>query len=504
MKMTLRSAVRLRGLAPRRCVLVAAVVCPGVLAGAGVAPAYAGVGAAGLARPQADPAAAAARATGAGHITIYHSRHIHLSTSPESFNGITGGPRGALWFTNPGNNTIGKITTLGKVRDYAGKGIGNPWVITAGPDGALWVGNWTTRSISRITTTGKVTTFAGTAITPNGIAASSRYLWYTNWAAPSSIRRITTRGTASSFTAAGVVYPQSITHGPDGAMWFTDGGVSGADYSIGRITNSGTFTFYPLASYPGEIAAGSDGALWFTYPSNNAVGRITTKGVLTSFTSPRISDPLQIAAGPDGALWFTETNAIGRITTKGRVTRYAVPGMGSGSDIAAGPDGAMWFTDAATNTIGRITTSVTPWIYGKTPASGTPGTRVTITGRNLAHATRVAFHGAPATIVSDTATSVVVIVPTGATTGRIAVTTRAGTATKNGWFVVRRDVIARVRPAVKCRPDRSRDRDKQRRRLSLPIFEIHILRSERRRRRLVGYDETAEVEGLGDGGPVDC
>ena len=84
------------------------------------------IAAAGLARPQADPAAAAARATGAGNITIYHSRHIHLSTSPESFNGITGGPRGALWFTNPGNNTIGKITTLGKVRDYAGKGIGKP------------------------------------------------------------------------------------------------------------------------------------------------------------------------------------------------------------------------------------------------------------------------------------------------------------------------------------------------------------------------------------------
>lgn len=398
--------------------------------------AFAATGAVGLAGAHAD-SAAAARATGAGHITIYSSPKIRLSTSPESFNGITGGPDGALWFTNPGNNTIGRITTLGQVRDYAGKGIGNPWVITAGPDRALWVGNWDTDSISRITTTGRVTTFAGTAVTPNGIAASSRYLWYTNWAAPSSIRRITTRGTATSFTAAGVVYPQSITHGPDGAMWFTDGGVPGADYSIGRITNSGAFTFYPITRYPGEIAVGSDGALWFTYPTSNAIGRITTKGVLASFTGSSISDPVQIAAGPDGALWFTETNAIGRITTKGQVTSYAVPGMGSGSDIAAGPDGAMWFTDAATNTIGRITTSVTPWIFRKTPARGAPGTRVTIIGRNLSHATRVSFHGAPARIVSDTATRVVVIVPPGATTGRITVTTCAGTAAKNGWFVVR-------------------------------------------------------------------
>ena len=394
------------------------------------------LGAAGLAGAQAGPVAAAP-AEGAGIITIYHSPNIHLSTSPESANAITAGPDGALWFTNPGNNTIGRITTYGQVTDYAGKGIGNTWVITAGPDGALWAGNWDTNSISRITTAGKVTTFPGTAITPNGIASGLGFVWYTNWAAPSSIRRITTRGTSTSFTAPDVVYPQDITLGPDRAMWFTDGGIPHTDYSIGRITQSGHFTFYPLAHYPGAIAAGSDGALWFTYPDNNAIGRITTKGALTSFTSPSISGPGHIAAGPDGALWFIETNAIGRITTKGQVSRYAVRDLPSnGSTIAAGPDGAMWFTDAASNTIGRIATSVTPWIYGKTPARGQPGTLVTITGLNLSPATQVSFHGAPATIVSDTATYVVAIVPPGATTGRITVTTPAGRAVVNGWFRV--------------------------------------------------------------------
>jgi virginiamycin B lyase len=394
--------------------------------------------AAGLAWTQADPAAAAP-ADGAGIITIYHSPAIHLSTSPESDNGITGGPDGAVWFTNPGNNTIGRINVVGRVRDFAGKGIGNTWVITTGPDGALWAGNWDTHSISRITTRGVVTTFPGTANTPTGIAASSRYLWYTNWAAPATIRRISTAGTSTSFTADGVVYPQSITEGSDGAMWFTDGGVPGADYSIGRITQSGHFTFYSLANYPGSIAAGPDGALWFTYPANNAIGRITTKGVLTSFTAPGLMNPGQVAAGPDGALWFTESNAIGRITTNGHVTSYPVAGLGTGTgqdDIAAGPDGAMWFTNPATNTIGRITTSVTPEIYGKNPSRGGPGTQVTITGRNLAHATQVSFHGVPATIVSDAATYVVAIVPPGAKTGRITVTTPAGTAAKNGWFVV--------------------------------------------------------------------
>ena len=40
------------------------------------------------------------------------------------------------------------------------------------------------------------------------------------------------------------------------------------------------------------------------------------------------------------------------------------------------------------------------------------------------------------TIVSDTATYIVAIVLPGATTGRINVTTPAGMAAKNGWFVV--------------------------------------------------------------------
>ncbi|MFZ0667590.1 MAG: hypothetical protein WAM97_17710, partial [Acidimicrobiales bacterium] len=42
------------------------------------------------------------------------------------------------------------------------------------------------------------------------------------------------------------------------------------------------------------------------------------------FTSSKIKEPLAIASGPDGALWFTNVkkNTIGRITTAGVVTDY--------------------------------------------------------------------------------------------------------------------------------------------------------------------------------------
>jgi hypothetical protein len=86
------------------------------------------------------------------------------------------------------------------------------------------------------------------------------------------------------------------------------------------------------------------------------------------------------------------------------------------------------------NAVGRITTTVTPRIASFTPASGAGGTTVTLTGINLAGATRVAFNGTPAIIVSDTATKVVATVPAGATRGHISITTRAGTATSSGTF----------------------------------------------------------------------
>jgi hypothetical protein len=62
------------------------------------------------------------------------------------------------------------------------------------------------------------------------------------------------------------------------------------------------------------------------------------------------SNPVGITAGPDGALWFTEqgTNKIGRITTAGMITEFSTLTANSGPfGITAGPDGALWFTGLA-------------------------------------------------------------------------------------------------------------------------------------------------------------
>ncbi len=158
-------------------------------------------------------------------------------------------------------------------------------------------------------------------------------------------------------------WPQGITAGPDGALWFSED----CNSKIGKISTDMLPTSvveYPtptLGSRPGGIARGADGALWFTEFTANKVGRVTTAGVVTEFSIPTSGTvPYGIAAGPDGNLWITEYagNAIGKVTTSGIVTGYTIPVSTSRpTGIARGPDGAMWFTECAQNKIGRITTA---------------------------------------------------------------------------------------------------------------------------------------------------
>jgi len=72
------------------------------------------------------------------------------------------------------------------------------------------------------------------------------------------------------------------------------------------------------------------------------------------------------------------------------------------------------------------------------PTYGPPGTAITIHGANLEEATGVAFNGVAASnITKDKPEEIVVEVPTGATSGKIEVTTSQGTATSRATFTVK-------------------------------------------------------------------
>ena len=202
-----------------------------------------------------------------------------------SFNQITAGPDGNLWFTE--GSGIGRITPSGQITEFpVPTSQGNPWGITKGPDGNLWFTESFGNKIGRITPTGQATEYSPRGFEPAGITAGpDGSLWFIE-NGNNAIGRITTDGQVSDFPTRGAGLDM-ITAGPDGALWFTPG-ISG---QIGRITTDGTVTLFPLSSVydtPIGITAGPDGNLWFTEYRGNKIGRITPDGQIKEFLSQRL------------------------------------------------------------------------------------------------------------------------------------------------------------------------------------------------------------------------
>jgi antibiotic biosynthesis monooxygenase (ABM) superfamily enzyme len=98
-----------------------------------------------------------------------------------------------------------------------------------------------------------------------------------------------------------------------------------------------------------------------------------------------------------------------------------VGGYKDNSDI-----GAAWI----------FTPPISPIISSFTPASGSIGTLVTISGTDLTNPFALTIGGKPAIVISNTGTSLVAMVMPEATTGNISITTGGGTVNSAGNFTV--------------------------------------------------------------------
>jgi len=337
-------------------------------------------------------------------------------TAPGGLNRITTGPDGNLWFTDGGNNQIGRMTPGGVFTGFnlpnAGSG---PIDITTGPDGALWFTEFEGR-IGRITTGGAITEFtlpappqptpappAPVVRHPLGITrGSDGALWFVSdccdAANPGRVGRVTTAGVITLFTPAPLTtVGPGITAGPDGNLWYS-ASVSTSEGHIQRMSTSGVvngdFRIPTAFSDPSRLVTGPDGNVWFTeqgavgangskqptFPAPGKIARITPSGTIDEFTTPGqnypgfVSNPAGIAVGQDGNLWFTEYsyltsdtalqhggNKIGRITTAGQITEFPIPTRFARADgITGGPagDGGVYFTESPNNfgfgAVGRV------------------------------------------------------------------------------------------------------------------------------------------------------
>ncbi len=132
----------------------------------------------------------------------------------------------------------------------------------------------------------------------------------------------------------------------------------GLAHKIGRITTDGVITEFSTPPGGAEgIAAGPDGNMWFTL-SFAGIGRITTNGEITAFGLSTIDSVAHaIAAGPDGNMWFIEQGRIGVITLNGVATEISLPSGGYPRGIVAGPDGNVWFTGGSIHRFATGSTS---------------------------------------------------------------------------------------------------------------------------------------------------
>ncbi|HZR55760.1 MAG TPA: choice-of-anchor tandem repeat GloVer-containing protein [Terriglobales bacterium] len=183
------------------------------------------------------------------------------------------------------------------------------------------------------------------------------------------------------------------------------------------------------------------------------VGALTGPVTVTTFTSTLTSDrnflvtPQVTSFSPASGVVGTVISITGvsltqttGVTIGGKAASFTV---NSDSNVTATvPAGAKTGATITISTAGGTASSkaklvIVPSIASFTPTSGPVGTSVTITGNSFTGTNKVTFGGIVATsykAINDT--QVDALVPTGAATGPIAVTTAGGTGTSTTSFTV--------------------------------------------------------------------
>lgn len=214
------------------------------------------------------------------------------------------GPDGNVWFTLAGHwrhwrtddddakPAIGRVTPDGIVTLFAEGLSSTPYDIAAGADGAMWFTEPKADRVGRITLDGAIEEFAVTDRPGAIVAGPDNAMWFT---ARKAIGRIDAAGTASAF-ADGMPsswWPIDISPALDGALWFT------TRFGIGRITPAGAIATYETPGLtPGAIALGGDGALWFTdqrLPVLGRIGSLEAALVRIALTTPVIGRTFVVA-----------------------------------------------------------------------------------------------------------------------------------------------------------------------------------------------------------------
>jgi uncharacterized repeat protein (TIGR03803 family) len=274
------------------------------------------------------------------------------------------------------------------------------------------------------------------------------------------IFRLTTSGT---YTVINTVTPgeppitQPMVQGSDGNLYGIVGvGASGQDGQIYSVTTAGVMTIlHNFCQAPNctdgygpstPLVQHTDGLFYGFTELGGVAGTCSGGGGCGVFYSFDMGlgafALLESTSGKEGA----KIGILGQGFSRSSVVKFggvqATTVTGSGSTFltatvpAAALTGAVTVTTGSTTLKSSQTFRVTPTMASFSPPSGPVGQLVTINGTGLMQTAKVTFNGESAsfTVVSDI--EVTATVPTGATTGKIKVTTKGGSVTSATSFTV--------------------------------------------------------------------
>lgn len=193
----------------------------------------------------------------------------------------------------------------------------------------------------------------------------------------------------------------------------------------------------------------SDTLMTATVPAGALTGTVTVTTFTNSYKSSRsfLVTPQLTSLSASSAIVGKAITLTGVSLTQ--TNKVLIGGLSAtftaNSDTqvtATVPAGAKTGQKVTVTTLGGTISSaaalaIVPSHLTFTPASGPPGTSVTISGNSFTGATKVTFGGVAATsyeVINDTTLDA--IVPSGAKTGPIAITTPGGTGTSTANFTV--------------------------------------------------------------------
>jgi streptogramin lyase len=222
------------------------------------------------------------------------------------------GSDGNIWFTDPQNDRIGRITPQGGVTFFGLGSEAGPYAIALGSDGALWFTEVDANEIGRLTTQGALTNFQGGYGPLDIVAGPDGNLWYNDESG--NIYKLTTAGTS---TRVLTVYEMGGLWVANHNLWFW----SASNYTIEEMSTGGTILkkyaapLNPTQCIPFSLTGGPEGSIWYIDPADDCVARMTLSGKFFVVpTYSQASNPglyTAIVVGPKGDLWFTESGNSG-------------------------------------------------------------------------------------------------------------------------------------------------------------------------------------------------